>query len=144
MHRHADLFYRNYTLQTWIGPALAVIRDEHSVEDFGSQIEKFVDGHPLIADGHGQYFVRGLADGLKGDFALALHLLVPQVENALRVLLHRNGVITTDLKGLGIEQEWTMGKVLNHPALEEAFGSAMVFELKDLMLANPAGANPPQ
>jgi hypothetical protein len=141
MHRHADLFYRNYILQTRIGPALGVIRDEHSVEDYEGQIEKFVEGHPLIADGHGQYFVRGLAEGLKGDFVLALHLLVPQVENALRVLLHGNGVITTDLKGLGIEQEWTLGKVLDHPALEEALLPAMVFELKDRMLANPAGAN---
>jgi hypothetical protein len=139
IHNHASLFYRNVECQTWIAPSLGVIQDEHVIDD--AEIERLIADHPLIADGHLQYFVRGIADGLKGDFVSALHLLVPQVENSLRVLLHRNGVITTDLKGLGIELEWTLGKVLDHPSLDVALSASMVFELKDLMLASPAGAN---
>jgi Domain of unknown function (DUF4209) len=116
-----------------------VINAEHTIDE--TDIATLLEDHPLIADGHAQYFVRGLTEGLRGDFALALHFLVPQIENSLRIILHANGVITTELTKIGIEQEWTLGRVIAQPVIEASLGPSFVFELRSLMLADPIGAN---
>ncbi|MEQ1652873.1 MAG: DUF4209 domain-containing protein, partial [Hyphomicrobium sp.] len=138
VYRYAGLG-RNLTCAACIGPALGVINAEHTIDE--TDIAPLLEDHPLIADGHTQYFARGLTEGLRGDFALALHFLVPQIENSLRIILHSKGVITTELTKVGIEQEWTLGRVLAQPALEVLLGPSFVFELKSLMLADPVGAN---
>lgn len=130
---------RNLTCAACIGPALGVINAEHTFDE--TDIAPLLVDHPLIADGHAQYFARGLAEGMRGDFVLALHLLVPQIENSLRIILHANGVIATELTKVGIEHEWTLGRVLAQPVIEASLGPSFVYELRSLMLADPVGAN---
>jgi hypothetical protein len=138
IHRQAA-YLRNYICAARIGPALGVINLEHIVDT--GDIEPLLQDHPLIAEGHTLYFARGIADGLRGDFASALHLLVPQIENSLRIILHAQDVITTDLTKVGIEHEWALGRVLAQSKLKSVLGEPFVFELKALMLADPAGSN---
>lgn len=130
---------RNLTCAARIGPALGVINAEHTFDEV--DFAPLLEDHPLIADGHAEYFSRGLAEGVRGDFALALHFLVPQIENSLRIILHANGVISTELTKVGIEHEWTLGRILAHPTIEASLGPSFVFELRSLLLADPNGAN---
>ncbi len=138
IHRHACRA-RNLTCAACRGSAFGVISSEHFFDE--ADFDVLLQDHPLIADGHLPYFVRGLTEGLRGDFAMALCFLVPQIENSLRIILHADGVITTDLTKVGIEHEWTLSRVLSQPALESALGPSFIFKLLSLMLADPAGSN---
>lgn len=138
MHRHAGL-NRSLACGGYIIPSLRIINDEHVVEE--ADVAKFITDHPLIPKAHEPYFIRGITYGLKGDFPAALLFLVPQIENSLRLVLHDAGVITSDLNRDGIELEWTLRKLLSHPALAEILGKAMVFELSDLLLGDSFGSN---
>lgn len=56
-------------------------------------------------------FVQGLYLGFKGDFSLAAHILLPQVENSFRYIAQQHEITTTRLTD-GIQHENTMGGVL--------------------------------
>lgn len=88
-------------------------------------------------------FAHGLLAGLKGDLIISAHLLIPQIENSLRVILQRMDVITTGLDSSNRRQnEQSLNVTLYdyQSELESIFGTDMVFELQNL-LVEPLGAN---
>jgi tetratricopeptide (TPR) repeat protein len=97
----------------------------------------------FIPEGREQQFARGLNAGLQGDFLIAGHLLIPQVENSLRIFLQRQGVITTGLDSSSKRQNEQSLNVTLHEyqdELESIFGQATVFDLQNL-LVEPFGSN---
>jgi len=50
---------------------------------------------PFVPMNREYIFAEGLDAGLKGNFMIAAHLLIPQVENSMRVLLNQLGINTT-------------------------------------------------
>ena len=59
--------------------------------------------------------VNALLAGFEGDFLVALHLLVPQLEHMLRVHLKAAGALTTTLRTDGVEHENGMGTLVDLP-----------------------------
>ncbi|TKF02774.1 hypothetical protein [Vibrio kanaloae] len=68
-------------------------------------IEQICHNHPLIPDGHEEFFVKGLLAGFNRDFMTACHLLVPQIENSLRYLARQRGEEPSTLHGIVLERE---------------------------------------
>jgi hypothetical protein len=69
--------------------------------------------------------------------------LIPQVENSLRVVLQRQGVITTGLDSASKRQDEQSLNVTLYEyedELESIFGQKIVFELQNL-LVEPLGGN---
>lgn len=58
-----------------------------------------------------QLFAQGLYWGFKGDFSLAAHILLPQIENSFRHIAQQHGITTTKLTEV-IQHENTMGGIL--------------------------------
>lgn len=58
-----------------------------------------------------QLFVQGLYFGFKGDFSLAAHILLPQMENSFRHIAQQHDITTTKLTE-AIQHENTMGGIL--------------------------------
>jgi hypothetical protein len=81
----------------------------------------------------------GLHAGFTDDLAAALHLLVPQLEHALRSILWQRNVVTTSLVE-GIEEEHDLGWLLDHKLTLDALGDTNVFHLRCL-LDERAGGN---
>lgn len=78
--------------QCHVGPLLWKIDMNHAVDlaDF----EFIARASPFVPIGREPMYARGLYEGFKGDFSLALHLLIPQVENSVRLILR--SVAATD------------------------------------------------
>ena len=62
-----------------------------------------------------------------------LHLLVPQLEHALRNILRQSGIATTSLAPDGIETENDLSWLLDHDKTREVLGETNVFHLKCLL-----------
>ncbi len=79
--------------------------------------ERFIHEHLIklnskfIPQDRLQLFVQGLYLGFKGDFSLAAHVLLPQMENSFRHIAQQHDVITTKLAE-AIQHESTMGGIL--------------------------------
>lgn len=132
MFRNA-LNYQGLQAEATILPILNQINIEHHIRL--SDLMEFVVNNPFVPSGHEVIYARGLYYGLIGDFLLAAHLLLPQVENSIRYLLNQNGVITTKLDSQGVQDEVDLGTLLYMPELEPILGSDLLFDLQGLLVS---------
>jgi len=141
MHDLANLEHQPDVLGV-INPARQQILEDHpSVRN--EDLEQLLSHNVFVPRERRLLFARGLIAGLRGDFLVAAHLLIPQIENSLRVTLQRMGVITTGLDSSSKRQnEQSLNVTLYdyREQLEKVFGVDIVFELQNL-LVEPAGAN---
>ncbi|MBA7655551.1 hypothetical protein ES703_63457 [subsurface metagenome] len=126
MHRRAH--YEQDALAIVVNSARLQILIEHT-PDLRDFLE-LTANNPFIPPGREWIFARGYLAGFQGDFLEALHLLVLQVENSLRYLLNRQGVVTSSLSSEGIQEEFGLNALLEMPRLKQILGEDLVFDLE--------------
>ncbi|MDJ0553830.1 MAG: DUF4209 domain-containing protein [Microcoleaceae cyanobacterium MO_207.B10] len=121
----------------WIEPAREQINLEHSV-----QLEDFLpilENNPFVPPERVHLFAKGLYAGLTGDFYTSTHILIPQIENSIRYLLERKGVVTSKYDK-GIQDEKNLNKILDLPEINHIFNEDTLFDLKGLLVEH-SGSN---
>ena len=94
----------------------------------------------FVPPGREPFFAKGLAAGFNGELMVALHLLVPQVEPALRWHLQRLGVNTIRFNCGGYQEERDLNQLLAMPEARDFLGERIHFALTAL-LTSRFGAN---
>ncbi len=114
-----------------IEPARRQIVSEHSfgIRDWWP----IVVNSPFVPAGREGLWALGLHAGLCGNLPESLHLLVPQLEHAVRIILRQRGVPTTSLDD-GIEEEKDLTWLLDHETTRDVLGDTHVFHLKCLLV----------
>ena len=122
--------------QAMILPARDQILREHTIRE--SDLMPLVRDNPFVPAGRAELFARGLHAGFRNDFVVAVHLLVPQIENSLRYILESQGVITSGLDGDGIQDERYLSTTLRSQELAEILegllGKDLLFDLRGLLI----------
>ena len=106
--------------QATVEPAREQINSEHQVE-----VDDFlplVSDNPLVPAGREYIYARGLHAGLTGDFLVAAHLLILQLEHSIRYLLVIRGVFTSGLDSQGIQEERNLNTLLYLPEAKGNLG----------------------
>ncbi len=130
--------YRQTYAVAFVHPAWRQINLDHAVR-LGDLLPVVAD-NPFVPEGHEDAYARGFLAGFRGDFLTATHLLVPQLENSIRHVLSRSGVIVSKLDDSGVQEEKDLGALLREPKLEELLGEDLVFDLQGLLVER-FGAN---
>jgi len=78
--------------------------------------------------------LRGIHAGFHGDFLVAAHLLVPQVENSIRHVLAGNGVDVSNLMSDGTQPVKILGPLFGLAETTAIFGESICFELRGLLI----------
>ncbi|MHC5612357.1 MAG: DUF4209 domain-containing protein [Nostoc sp.] len=132
--------YQQVQVQAIIEPARYQINLEHYVKI--SDFYEIVTNNPFVPTGREEIYARGLHAGLTGDFLIAAHLLIPQIEHSLRCLVKRRGNITSWLDK-GIQDEYIMSVLFDkHEAdLQAIFGEDIAFDLIGLLNRKGFGSN---
>lgn len=105
---------------------------------------------PFVPEGREPLFARGLHAGMNGDFDIAVHLLIPQIEHSLRTIIHRRVPINEEeietRRELLLNPEWPhIGQSLcGHLATELAGalgndGESIAFALRVLLIERFGG-----
>ncbi len=136
--RHADAVdyaadYLRMSNRVSVEFARQQLLQEHFVkaEDFVN----FLMGNPFVDRGREVLIARGLHAGLVGDFALAIHLLIPQIEHSLRKVLNQAGAITSGLDDpTGIQDENNINSLLYREELKLLLGDRLLFSMKVAMV----------
>ncbi len=118
-----------------IEPARQLIMSEHQVN--GDALRSMVETCPFIPDDRTDLVTQGLTKFFEGDFASALHVLVPQLEHSLRHILKRAAIEPSVIRPKDMTQEnSTLPMMLKNERkpLESALGPAIVFEIENLFL----------
>jgi hypothetical protein len=101
-----------------------------SMEDFAF----IVINNPFIPPGREMIYARGLLEGLRGDFLVSTHLLIPQIEHSIRYLMEQQGCIVSGLDDRGVQDEHNINVLIRRPELVEILGEDIVFDLKGLLV----------
>jgi hypothetical protein len=137
MCRHA-IYYQNLQAQAYIEPARDQINLEHGVRL--NDILSIVSHSPFIPPQREYLFAKGLYAGLTGDFFTSTHILIPQLENSVRYIMWRRGLITSGLDDSGIQNEHNLNSTLYRPEITSIFDENTLFDLKCLLVEH-AGSN---
>lgn len=129
---------RGVIVLTSIEPAREQVNLEHNVRvrDFAP----IVLNNPFVPSGREGIFARGLHAGLTGDFLVAAHLLIPQLDNSIRTLVERRGEIVSGLETDGTQPERGLNTTLAHPEATQILGADVIFDLRGL-LVEKTGSN---
>ena len=110
------------------------------MSDFYIKIEDlqpYYEFNAFVPPGREWFFAKGLYAGFTGDFATALHLLIPQIENSLRVILNERGIATSSLDPDGIQNEYNLNQLLYGELgneVETILGEDNLFALRALLV----------
>ena len=128
---------RNYqyaiqiAVQGCILPALEVLLQEHRIRE--ADFIALAKASNFVPLDRVNLFGKALFAGYDGDFITALHLLIPQIENLVRVHLKQKGAQTSNLDKNGIETENGLSTIMELPEAIQVFGENIHFELKSLL-----------
>jgi hypothetical protein len=136
MLRTVEIHHRLHVFGA-IEPAIREINLEHHCSE--EMVFTFIRDNPFIPHGFEYLYAKGLHAGLTGDFIVATHLLIPQLENCLRHILQENGVETTTLNTFKLQERLRIGAILEHPKLSEVIGINMVLDFQALLVERKYG-----
>ena len=135
-------FHYRYTISIAvlgkILPALGTLNSEHDLND--SYFVELARQSPIVPKGRETLFGKSLALGFKQDFAPAIYLLTPQIENMVRAILKSANVVTTHLDKNGIETENGLGTLMRLEETETILGENLTYEIEALF-CDPVGPN---
>ncbi len=118
---------------TWnIEPARLAFVAEHSVRR--DSLRFLVSFNPFIPEGHEGIYLRGIQAGFHGDWLVAMHLLIPQVEASIRLVLQQANVVTSTLESDGTQKERDLNQLLWMPEVETIFGPDITFDLRGILI----------
>lgn len=123
---------RNLAIHAHIAPAVRQVIEDHDVDQ--AHIAAVLNDSAFIPAERRELFYQAFEAGFRWDFSTALHILIPQVENALRHILEQQGVSPLNVDSEGVEEVWGYERILNHPKTTEVLGEDFVFELRSLLV----------
>ncbi len=75
-------------------------------------------------------FIKGLAAGFKLDFVTAIPILIPQVENAIRIMAENCGAVVYKTKTDGTEECLSLESILKLPEVVECLDEDLLFNIR--------------
>lgn len=122
-----------------VEPARATIWEEHHISE--NELLSLTRQSAFVPDGHERLFAKGVFEGMSGDYETALHILVPQLENAFREILKSQGhVVATKEKSDDILQEAvSLPKILKHDAIKNMLGEGLHFDFQAILTDDLGG-----
>lgn len=124
-------FHRHLAVTGSIAPAVRTILTEHDVTE--KEIEGLIADSGFIPEGRLPLFVKAIADGFRWDFSTSLHVFVPQAENGLRHIIEQSGEVPRSVNQDGVEEVWSIERIMGNDRLKKALGAAFVFDLQSLL-----------
>ena len=123
-------FTRNLTVQGGVIPALGVMQREHCYKE--QNLVDLAKASALVPPERALMVGKGLYWGMVGDFGMAVHFLIPQLENIVRFHMKGAELKTSNTDLDGIENENGLSTLLDVEGVDAVLGADIVFEMKAL------------
>lgn len=125
-------------VQGMLGPAFNQLTNDHplSLRDFQS----VALSSSIMPRDRAMTVALGLFHGYTGDYASAMYILTPQVENAVRQAFREAGISTTTIETTGVENEIGLSGLMQMDQATTVLGEDLAYELRALY-CGPLGPN---
>ncbi len=117
-----------FAVQCAILPAVGQLAREHLITHH--DLVNIVGFSRVVPSERVGLVAKGLKAGFDGDFIVALHLLVPQLEHLVRTHLQLVGAKTVSVDGAGLQMEIGLSALVDLPEMNSVFGEDLAFEIR--------------
>ena len=107
---------------------LHLARSKHTFTE--DTLRFLVEDNAFIPGDRKDTFLKGLVAGFNFDLATAMHLLMPQVENAIRCLAELCGAVVYKTDCNGIEECLSLDSILKLEELQESMDPEILFNMR--------------
>lgn len=126
------------TVRSGVLPALAIISQEHCIKEI--DMVELAKASSLVPPSRSQMIGKGLYWGFAGDFGMAAHFLIPQLEAMIRHQMKEAGLNTSTSNADGIVTENGLSTLMDVEGVTELLGENVAFEIK-AVFCSPYGPN---
>lgn len=119
-----------FAVQTSIVPSLRQFGREHFIT--GDDLINIAAQSGIVPAERVVLVAKGLKAGFEGDFIVALHLLVPQLEHIVRTHLQLKGAKTLTKEDDSLQMEAGLSTLVLLPEMEAVFSADLTFEIRAL------------
>ena len=107
---------------------LHLARSKHTFTE--DTLRFLVEDNAFVPGDRKDTFLKGLVAGFNLDLATSMHLLMPQVENAIRCLAESCGAVVYKTDSNGIEECLSLDSILKLDELQESLDPEMLFNMR--------------
>lgn len=125
------VFWRACMTKGLIDPARRQIATEHAAT--AQQWWRVVGDSPVVDPRRARTWITGLDAGLRGDFATATSLLVPQIEHLLRIFAESRGRQAEWIDDDGVHRYKLLNALLEMDEVKQVLGEDLHFDIVRLL-----------
>lgn len=128
---HATLLFMSsiqLIVKSIILPALVKLNSEHQITK--EMLENLCEQSPIVPPNRQKLMSQALYAGFQQDYYISTHILCPQFEHMIRVMLKDIGVKTTYIAKDGIETENGLSTLMKSLEIVDLLGENLCFEIK--------------
>lgn len=129
-------------LSSFLVQHIIYITSIHNFTDyvFENELKKIVESSCFIPIKRKESFIKGLMLGFKGDFSSSMHILAPQIENAVRVLAMECGDSIVKIDVNKTEEFLSLDSLLKGSKLNECVDEKVIYYIR-MAFVSPFGFN---
>lgn len=117
-------------VESTILPALVKLNSEHQITK--EMLENLCEQSPIVPPNRQKLMSQALYAGFQQDYYASTHILCPQFEHMIRVMLKDIGVKTTYIANDGIETENGLSSLMKSSEIVDLLGENLCFEIKTI------------
>ena len=107
---------------------LAIAREKWEFTE--ENLRFLVEDNLFVPEDRKESFLKGLVAGFRGELGLSMCLLMPQVENAIRVLASNCGAVVYKTDSNGVEEVLSLDSILQQPEIKESVEEKILFNVR--------------
>lgn len=105
-----------------------------SGNEWKNDLKEFLTSSNFVPQDRRDIYERAIISGFDGDYLVFAHLIVPQIENSIRMIFAKNKLKITSVTPDGIQQERDLNQLLTDSEAEKIFGKDLVWEMRSLLI----------
>lgn len=129
---------RNYTLGQNLSACTTLKRGIslilNSGDSWKAALKELLEASKFVPEDRVDIYKRAIIAGFKGDLLLFVHLIIPQIENSVRLIFGMNKLKITSILPSGVQREKDMNDLLTDSNAERIFGKDLLWEMRSLLI----------
>lgn len=97
-------------------------------------LKELLEASKFVPKDRVDIYERAIIAGFEGDILLFVHLIIPQLENSVRLIFGINKLKVTSVFPSGVQREKDMNDLLTDPNAEQIFGKDLLWEMRSLLI----------
>lgn len=129
---------RNYNLGQNLSACTTLKRGISLILDSGDSwkpaLRELLETSRFVPEDRAGIYERAILAGFEGDLVLFVHLVIPQLENSIRLIFGINKLKITSVLPSGVQREKNLDDLLDDLHAEQIFGKDLLWEMRSLLV----------